>query len=103
MEAGQIQRDYEEETGIQIVKTLESRDYETMPGVLVASHGPFSWGKTPEEAAQHSSMMEHVARMALLALVISPSLEPVGQCLLDKHFQRKHGEDAYYGQRDGDR
>ncbi len=94
----QIARDYEEETAVQIVDAFRRVDYRAMPAVLVASHGPFSWGKNPAEAVYHSFMLEYAAEMALLALAINPRVKAVRRSLLDKHYLRKHGSGAYYGQ-----
>ncbi len=94
----QIARDYEEETAVQIVDAFRRVDYRAMPAVLVASHGPFSWGKSPAEAVYHSFMLEYAAEMALLALAINPRVKGVRKSLLDKHYLRKHGSSAYYGQ-----
>jgi len=94
-----IRRDYEEETGNLIIDTFRDRDYHSMPAVLVACHGPFVWGKDPEEAVYLSVMLEEVARTGLLALLLSPELKGIKQALLDKHYLRKHGVDAYYGQK----
>ena len=68
------------------------------PGVLVANHGPFAWGKTAAKAVEHAIMLEEIARMAAQTEAINPQIGPVSQALLDKHFLRKHGPDAYYGQ-----
>ncbi len=96
----QIARDYEEETAVQILETFEHYDYRQIPGVLVAGHGPFSWGDSPSKAVYHSLMLETAAKMGILSLCIDPGLRAIKQSLLDKHFLRKHGENAYYGQSD---
>jgi L-ribulose-5-phosphate 4-epimerase len=96
----QIQRDYEEETAVQILETFARLDYRSLPGVLVACHGPFTWGKTPELAVYHSQMLEEVARTGLYSLALTPRLRGIKRSLLDKHFLRKHGKDAYYGQKE---
>lgn len=93
-----IRGDYEEETGKQIVRTFRSRSYEETPMVLVACHGPFAWGRTAGEALVHAVMLEEVARIALLTLQANPRVPRVKKALVRKHFQRKHGPDAYYGQ-----
>jgi L-ribulose-5-phosphate 4-epimerase len=67
--------------------------------VLVASHGPFTWGKTPQEAVENAVILEYLAEMALNTLRINPEIQPVKQSLLKKHFDRKHGKTAYYGQK----
>jgi L-ribulose-5-phosphate 4-epimerase len=93
-----IQGDYEKETGKQIVNAFTARSYKEIPMVLVAGHGPFTWGETPEKALYHSQMLEELAKMALLTLQINPSSPRLKKTLVDKHFKRKHGPDSYYGQ-----
>ena len=93
-----IQGDYEEETGKQIVDAFASRSYKEIPMILVAGHGPFTWGDSPEKALYHSQMLEELARMALLTLEINPSTPRLKKPLIEKHFKRKHGPDSYYGQ-----
>jgi len=98
MRDDQIERDYEEETAVQILETFEHYDYRQVPGVLVAGHGPFSWGDTPSKAVYHSLMLETVAKIGILTLRINPDLKAIKQRLMDKHYLRKHGKNAYYGQ-----
>ena len=93
-----IQGDYERETGKQIVDAFTARSYREIPMVLVAGHGPFTWGETPEKALYHSQMLEELAKIALLTLQINPSTPRLKKTLVDKHFKRKHGPDSYYGQ-----
>ena len=93
-----IEGEYEEETGKQIVDVFTNRSYKDVPMVLVGGHGPFTWGETPEKALHHSQMLEELARMAALTLQINPASPRLKQSLIDKHFSRKHGPDAYYGQ-----
>lgn len=93
-----IKGDYEEETGRQILNAFSSRSYKEVPMVLVACHGPFTWGETPEKALYHSEMLEELAKIALLTLQIDPATPRLKKKLIDKHHQRKHGPDAYYGQ-----
>ena len=93
-----IQGDYEKETGKQIVNTFAARSYKDIPMVLVAGHGPFTWGETPEKALYHSQMLEELAKMAALTLQINPSAPRLKKTLVEKHFKRKHGPDSYYGQ-----
>jgi L-ribulose-5-phosphate 4-epimerase len=93
-----IRRNYEEETGNLIVKTFARKKYEDVPMVLVAGHGPFSWGTTPEKAVYHSLMLEELSKMAYLTLQINPRAPRLGRSLINKHFQRKHGPESYYGQ-----
>ena len=93
-----IQGDYERETGKQIVDAFTARSYREIPMVLVAGHGPFTWGETPEKALYHSQMLEELAKIALRTLQINPSTPRLKKTLVDKHFKRKHGPDSYYGQ-----
>jgi len=93
-----IQGDYEEETGNQIVAAFAKRSYQDVPMVLVACHGPFTWGDSPEKALYHSQMLEELAKMASLTLQINPASPRLKKSLIGKHFSRKHGPDAYYGQ-----
>jgi L-ribulose-5-phosphate 4-epimerase len=94
----QIARDYEEETAVQIIDAFRGLDYQAVPAVLVASHGPFTWGKDAAEAVYHAWMLEYAAEMAAVTLGLNPRVKQVRQSLLDKHFLRKHGRNAYYGQ-----
>ena len=98
-EAQTAQR-YEAETGLAIVERFRegSIDPKHMPVVLVANHGPFAWGVDAHDAVHNAAVLELVARMAMLSLQIDPKLPPMPQHLLDKHFFRKHGPGAYYGQ-----
>ncbi len=89
---------YELETGNVIVETFAGLDPVAVPGVLVNNHAPFSWGKDPQEAVHNAKVLEEVAMMAFHALRINPSAT-IDQYLLDKHYFRKHGKDAYYGQK----
>jgi L-ribulose-5-phosphate 4-epimerase len=95
----QIGRDYEEETAEQIIAAFRRLDYRSMPAVLVASHGPFTWGKDAHEAVHHSHILEYAAEMARVSLALNPRAKGIKRTLLDKHFLRKHGSGAYYGQR----
>jgi L-ribulose-5-phosphate 4-epimerase len=94
----QIAKDYEEETGIQIVHKFKNIDYRSMRAVLVACHGPFVWGKTATDTVILSVMLEEVARIGYMTVMINPETGSMKKTLLDKHYLRKHGEDAYYGQ-----
>lgn len=89
---------YEKETGRVIVETFAGIDPEHVPGVLVASHGVFTWGQEVAKAVLHAAVVEEVARMAQFSLALNPALNPVASHLLDRHFLRKHGSGAYYGQ-----
>jgi len=93
--------DYEAATGALIVECFRGRSWERVPMVLVARHGPFAWGRTAEEAVHHCVMLEELARTAWLTVALDPGIGPLEPWLLRKHFQRKHGPDAYYGQEQG--
>jgi len=95
----EITKDYELNTGLAIVKRMEGIDPATMPAALVAGHAPFCWGASPAEAAYIAWMLEEVARMALATMAINPDATPLNATLLDKHFLRKHGASASYGQK----
>ncbi len=95
----EIQADYEANTGEVIVETFAGRDPLACPAVLVASHGPFAWGATVAGAVHNAAVLEHLVRLAGETLRLFPSTEPMQQVLLDKHFLRKHGPGAYYGQK----
>ena len=92
------ERDYEAATGELIVACFRERSWERVPMVLVAGHGPFAWGATAEAAVHHCVMLEELARMAWLTLALEPGARPLEPWLVRKHFERKHGPDAYYGQ-----
>jgi L-ribulose-5-phosphate 4-epimerase len=96
-----IRGDYEYQTGIQIVNCLKERHLS--PGeiemILIAGHGPFTWGETPEKAVYNSIMLEELARMAFLTLQINPNTPRLKEKLIEKHHERKHGNKAYYGQK----
>ena len=94
-----IIKDYELETGRLITETFKSLDYNYMKAVLVACHGPFSWGRDAEEAVEVSIALEEIAKIAFHSLTINPALKNIKKSLLDKHYLRKHGKDAYYGQK----
>ena len=98
MTEAEINGAYEAETGKVIVEAFRSRDPEAVPGVLVHSHGPFAWGGGPLEAVHNAVVMEEVAFLDWHALMLNPGLPPMPQALLDKHYLRKHGKNAYYGQ-----
>lgn len=100
MTAAEIGGEYEKETGTVMIETFTARgiDPVQVPAVLVHSHGPFAWGKDAMEAVHNAVVLEEVAFMALQALTLNPELQPMQQELLDKHYLRKHGAGAYYGQ-----
>jgi L-ribulose-5-phosphate 4-epimerase len=93
----EIEGAYEEETGNVIVERFKGLNPEYIPGVLVENHGPFSWGKDAADAVHHAVVMEQVAKMACISYAINPSLA-MNPHLITKHFFRKHGANAYYGQ-----
>ena len=96
--AAEIADSYEEATGAAIVETLAGVDPLSMPGVLVCSHGPFTWGATAAEAVENAVALETVAASSYRALRIASDVEPIGDALRAKHFGRKHGANSYYGQ-----
>ena len=91
--------DYELQTGKLIVRTFETLNPVHTPGVLVKNHGPFTWGHDPEEAVHNAVVLEQVAKMAFISFTINPALT-MNPLLIEKHFSRKHGPDAYYGQKE---
>ena len=99
--AEEIEADYEGNTGRVIVETFRNRDLDPayVPGVNCANHGPFAWGKDADQAVYHAVVLEKVAQMALLTEQIQRDVAPAPQSIQDKHFQRKHGPNAYYGQK----
>ncbi|PNU41618.1 L-ribulose-5-phosphate 4-epimerase [Serratia marcescens] len=100
MSEAEIAGDYEGETGKVIIETFnqEGRDPQQVPGVLVYSHGPFAWGKDAADAVHNAVVLEEVAIMAMATRQLAPAIAPMQPELLDKHFLRKHGKHAYYGQ-----
>lgn len=95
----QIQSDYELNTGRIIVERFAGIDPMQMPAVLVANHGPFTWGDSPAKAVEATVVLEHIAATALGTISISPESSAVSDALLNKHYLRKHGKNAYYGQK----
>lgn len=91
--------EYERFTGVVIVEALEGRDPLEVPAALVASHGAFAWGRSAEEALERAAALEEIARLAFNTVVLDATREPVSDALLGRHFRRKHGPTAYYGQR----
>ena len=98
MTKAQVEGDYELETGNVIVARFEGINPDHTPGVLVKNHGPFSWGATPDKAVYNAKVMEQCAQMAYIAKTLNPSLE-MNPLLIEKHYMRKHGPNAYYGQK----
>ncbi|HEX9998489.1 MAG TPA: L-ribulose-5-phosphate 4-epimerase [Abditibacterium sp.] len=99
MTPDEIHSEYELNTGHVIIERFADLDANQFPGVLVASHAPFAWGKTPDKAVENAVVLENVARLASETLRLNPQIQEMPQELLDKHFLRKHGPDAYYGQK----
>lgn len=95
-----IQGNYEEETGNQILQTLKDLNLsvDEVQMILVACHGPFTWGETPEKAVYNAAVLETLATMAFISEQLNPKVKRMKQTLIQKHFDRKHGKDAYYGQ-----
>ena len=99
LEAAQIEGGYEENTGLVIVERFRGLDPAQVPAVLVASHGPFCWGNSAGEAAHNAVILEELAQTAWLTLTLNPAAHPIPSAQLDKHFLRKHGPAASYGQK----
>ena len=97
----EIDRGYELETGNVIIQTFdkEGLDPVAMPGILLSGHAPFAWGKNADQAVHNAVVLEEVAKMALNTFMLNPPIKPIDQFLLDKHYLRKHGANAYYGQK----
>lgn len=94
----EIEEAYEKNTGLSIVEYFRDKDYVAMPAVVCKNHGPFSWGKDAHEAVHNAVVLEEVAKMAARCEMINPKVQPAPQEMQDKHYYRKHGENAYYGQ-----
>jgi L-ribulose-5-phosphate 4-epimerase len=94
----EIEGEYEANTGVAIIRAFKKIDPLAVPAVLVANHGSFAWGADPRKAAESAWMLEAVARMAYFTLGINPRARSIGKTLHDRHFLRKHGKKAYYGQ-----
>jgi L-ribulose-5-phosphate 4-epimerase len=90
---------YERNTGAVIVERFAGLDPMALPAALVAGHGPFTWGETPAAAVETALILELTAKMAFGSMALDPRLAPLGAHIQDKHFRRKHGPDAYYGQK----
>ena len=95
----EIRKDYERNTGLAIVRCIGKRDPLHMPGVLVAGHAPFCWGKTPADAAHNAVVLEEIAQIAMQTVAANPRARAISKALHEKHFFRKHGNSAYYGQK----
>jgi L-ribulose-5-phosphate 4-epimerase len=101
LKPAEIKADYELNTGLAIVRCVGKRNPLHLRGVLVAGHAPFCWGKTPADAAESAEILEEIAVMALQTIAANPKAKPLERVLHDKHFFRKHGSTAYYGQKKG--
>lgn len=98
MTVEEIKGEYERETGNVIIETFRDKDPLSVPAVLVKSHGPFTWGKDAAESVHNAVVLEEAAFMAFHSIMLNPEISAMQEELLDKHFLRKHGENAYYGQ-----
>lgn len=98
MTAAEIAGEYEKDTGTVIIETFRDKDPDAIPAVLVHSHGPFAWGVDAMNAVHNAVVLEEVAFMNFHAMMLEPKISPMQQELLDKHYLRKHGANAYYGQ-----
>jgi L-ribulose-5-phosphate 4-epimerase len=94
----EVETDYEQNTGEIIIERFASLDPIAVPAVLVAGHASFTWGHDIQEAVKNAIALEAVAEMALATIALQPDVKPLQSFLLDKHYNRKHGKDAYYGQ-----
>lgn len=99
--AAELEEDYEKNTGKVIIETFQNRNIDpvAVPAVICHSHGPFTWGKDAAQAVYHAVVLEEVAKMALFTRQIDPAAAPAPQSMQDKHYLRKHGPNAYYGQK----
>jgi L-ribulose-5-phosphate 4-epimerase len=95
----EVEEGYERSTGHAIARRFQGLDPLAFPGVLLIGHAPFAWGRTPMEAAQHAVILEEIATIAYYAVTINPDAAPLPKCVHDKHYLRKHGPRAYYGQK----
>ena len=95
-----IRNDYETETGLQIIDCFEKHNLNAseIPMALVAGHGPFTWGKNAEKAVYHARVLEELCKMAYITELVNPKVQRLKDSLIQKHYNRKHGKDAYYGQ-----
>ena len=95
-----IRGQYEEQTGYQIINALKEKNLSprNVQMILVACHGQFTWGETPDKAVYNAVVLEEIARMAYITEQVNPDIKRMKETLINKHYQRKHGKDAYYGQ-----
>lgn len=98
MSDAQIERDYEEETGVQITDCFKGKSPVETPMVIIAGHAPFTWGKDAAQSVYHAVILEEIAKMAYLTRTLNQGVQPLKQGIMDKHYLRKHGKNAYYGQ-----
>jgi L-ribulose-5-phosphate 4-epimerase len=98
MTKAEIESEYEKETGTVIIETFQGKDPDAVPAVLVHSHGPFTWGTDAMDAVHNAVVLDEVAFMNFHTMMLEPNIQPMQQELLDKHYLRKHGANAYYGQ-----
>lgn len=94
----EIKENYEKNTGLVIIETFKNMDYNAVPAVLCTNHGPFAWGKTAKKAVENSVVLEEITKMAYRTEHINKDVKEAKQSILDKHYFRKHGKNAYYGQ-----
>lgn len=99
MTPSEINGEYEKETGNVIIETFKNLDFQAIPAVLVKSHGPFAWGNNAEEAVHNAVVLEEIAAINFRTVTLNPSIPNMSQELLNKHYLRKHGKNAYYGQK----
>jgi len=99
MTKAEIEGEYEKETGTVIIEMFKDKDPDAIPAVLVHSHGPFTWGTDAMDAVHNAVVLDEVAFMNFHTLMLEPNIQPMQQELADKHYLRKHGENAYYGQK----
>src|SRR5271170_6618101 len=98
MSTSEIEGEYEANTGVVIIRAFAKIDPMSIPAVIVANHGPFAWGANPRKAAENAWMLEAAARLAYFTVAINPNAGSIDKVLHNKHFLRKHGKNAYYGQ-----
>ena len=97
--AEEIEEAYEKNTGLVIIETLQGKNPMHIPGILCKNHGPFTWGKSAAEAVHNAVVLEEISKMNFITEMLNPGVNPAPQCMKDKHFMRKHGPNAYYGQK----
>jgi len=100
--AEEVKSDYKKNTGLVIIETIKDKNPLDNPAILCKNHGPFSFGKTPEEAVENSVVLEYISYLAYNTEKLKPEIKKIDKFLLDKHYERKHGNNAYYGQNKGE-